>query len=126
MVEITDKGSFKNLETYLQNLGRIDWASFLSKYGEIGVNALSNATPMDTGLTAHSWYYQISSGRGRFTLSWHNHNMDRQGVPVAILVEYGHGTRNGGYVEAREFIMYAIRPIFDAIDKDVAAMLNKV
>lgn len=126
MVEIREKGSFDNIEAYLHNLERIDWASFLSKYGEIGVNALSNATPTDTGLTAHSWYYQISSSPGHFTLSWHNHNLDSQGVPVAILVEYGHGTRNGGYVEAREFIMFAIRPIFDAIDKDVTAMLNKV
>jgi len=125
MVEITEKGSFNNLESYLRNLERIDWASFLSKYGEIGVNALSNATPTDSGVTANSWYYQISSAPGHFTLSWHNHNIDRQGTPVAILIEYGHGTRNGGYVEAREYIMYAIRPIFDAIEKDVAAQLNK-
>lgn len=124
-IKVHQSGSFDNLESYLHHLNDIDWGPFLSKYGELGVAALSNATPTDTGRTAHSWYYQISSSPGFYRLSWHNSNIDRQGDPVVILLEYGHGTRNGGYVQAREFVMSAIRPIFDAVEKDVARMLSK-
>lgn len=122
---VHQSGSFDNLESYLEHMGGYNWGPFLSKYGEMGVAALSNATPTDTGLTAHSWYYEISESPGFSILSWYNSHEDRQGDPIVFLLEYGHGTRTGGYVPPREFIMFAIRPIFDAIEKDINRILAK-
>jgi hypothetical protein len=114
MIEITQKGSFNNTERYLRRLKTSDLYAVLNKYGSMGVNALSNATPSRTGLTASSWYYEIVQRRGYYSIRWHNSNV-QDGLPIAILIQYGHGTRNGGYVQGRDFIMPAIRPIFDQI-----------
>jgi hypothetical protein len=112
MIEITQKGSFDNTERYLSRLKSSDLYSVLSKYGIKGVDALSNATPTDTGKTAFSWYYEIIQRKGYYSIRWHNSNVI-DGRPIAILLQYGHGTGTGGYVQGRDYIMPAIRPIFD-------------
>jgi hypothetical protein len=114
MITFTESGDFKNTERYLEHLQRDDLASVLNKYGSLGVNALANATPVDSGLTSESWYYTIESKRGYYSIRWHNNNIN-EGESIAILIQYGHGTRTGGYVQGRDYIMPAIRPIFDQI-----------
>lgn len=86
----------------------------LSKYGQIGVNALAAATPLDSGQTASSWTYEIIQGSGKYSIVWSNTNVVN-GRPIAVLLQYGHATRNGGWVEGRDFINPALRPIFDKI-----------
>jgi hypothetical protein len=86
----------------------------LAKYGDIGVAALQAATPVDSGVTAQSWYYEIKKERDTYSIIWGNsHVVD--GAPIAVLLQVGHGTRNGGYVQGRDYINPAIRPIFDAM-----------
>ena len=114
MITFTESGDFKNTERYLEHLQRDDLASVLNKYGSLGVNALANATPVDSGMTSESWYYTIESKRGYYSIRWHNNNIN-EGESIAILIQYGHGTRTGGYVQGRDYIMPAIRPIFDQI-----------
>jgi hypothetical protein len=114
MIEITQKGSFDNTERYLRRMKEAEVFTTLSKYGSLGQNALSNATPKDSGETAESWYYTIVQRRGYYSIRWHNRHIE-DGVPIAVILQYGHGTRNGGWVEGRDYIMPAIRPIFDQI-----------
>jgi hypothetical protein len=117
MIEITQKGSFDNTEKYLSHLSKDDLFATLSRYGSFGVAALSNATPVDTGETAESWYYEIKQRRGYYSIVWHNRH-ENEGRPIAILIQYGHGTGTGGYVAGRDYIMPAIRPIFDQMAAD--------
>jgi hypothetical protein len=124
-IEITQKGSFKNTERYLEHLSKDDLYATLSKYGSLGVSALSNATPVRSGLTAESWYYEIVQRRGYYSIRWHNRNVN-EGRPIAILIQYGHGTGTGGYVQGRDYIMPAIRPIFDRIAADAWKEVTKV
>ena len=95
-----------------------DIFSGLDRYGQMGVNALASATPVDTGLTAQSWKYRIVKTRGRYTIEWYNTNV-HNGSNVAILIQYGHGTGTGGFVQGRDYINPATRPIFDQIADDV-------
>jgi hypothetical protein len=88
--------------------------SALSSYGDRGVQALADATPTDTTETAHSWYYEVAKKNGQYMLVFHNRHVE-DNVPIAILIQYGHATRTGGYVQGRDFINPAIRPIFDQI-----------
>lgn len=92
--------------------------SILSRYGQMGVVALAESTPKDSGMTANSWDYEIKSSTGSYTISWSNSNVS-EGIPIAILIQYGHGTGNGGYVEARDFINPAMKPIFDKLADDL-------
>lgn len=125
MISITQKGSFKNTERYLSKLSREQAFSVLSKYGEIGVNALSNATPKDSDKTSESWSYTIVQRKGYYSIRWHNsHIVD--GRPIAVLLQYGHGTRNGGYVQGRDYIMPVIRPIFDQIANEAWGEVTKI
>lgn len=124
-IEITQKGSFDNTERYLKHLSQDDLYATLSKYGTLGVNALSNATPSRTGLTAQSWYYEIVQRKGYYSIRWHNSNV-HEGKPIAILIQYGHGTGTGGYVVGRDYIMPAIRPIFDQIAAEAWKEVTKV
>jgi hypothetical protein len=90
----------------------------LSKFGDVGVAALAAATPTESGVTAAAWYYEIVQRKGYYSIRWRNsHLVD--GRPIAILLQYGHGTRQGGYVEGRDYIMPAIRPVFDQIDAEL-------
>lgn len=117
MIRFKQKGDFSKLTTFLEKTKGIVHLSNLDKYGREGVSALSAATPVDTGLTANSWYYEISHTNGSAVISFHNSNI-QNGVPIAVILQYGHGTRNGGWVEGRDYINPAIQPIFDKIAND--------
>ena len=114
MITFTEKGDFKNTERYLARLSRLDLSRILNKYGTLGVNALSNATPVESGETAGSWYHTVEIKGTYSRIIWHNtHIVD--GVPIAVILQYGHGTGTGGYVQGRDYIMPAIQTIFDQI-----------
>ena len=97
----------------------------LNKYGRQGVAALASATPIDSGETAESWYYEIENNKESATITFYNSNV-QNGVPIAIILQYGHGTRNGGWVEGRDYINPAIQPIFDQIVDDAWREVNKL
>ena len=114
MITFRHKGDFSKLTRFLEKAKETVRLGDLDKYGREGVAALASATPIDTGLTASSWYYEIENKNGRATISFHNSNI-QNGVPIAIILQYGHGTGNGGWVEGRDYINRAIQPIFDKI-----------
>lgn len=114
MIEIRHKGDFVRTTRYLEKAKKGVNIRSLDKFGREGVAALASATPVDTGLTASSWYYEIEHKNGKVTLSFKNSNI-QNGVPIAIILQYGHGTRNGGWVQGRDYINPAIQPIFDKI-----------
>jgi hypothetical protein len=114
MITITQKGNFNSTEKYLAGLSRLQLETILNKYGNLGVVALANATPIRTSRTANSWYFTIVARKGYYSIRWHNTHIE-DGRPIAILLQYGHGTKNGGYVQGRDYIMPAIRPIFEQI-----------
>ena len=114
MITFRQKGDFSKLTRYLEKVKETVKLGDLDKYGREGVAALASATPVDTGLTANSWYYKIENQNGRVSISFLNSNVNK-GVPIAIILQYGHGTRNGGWVQGRDYINPAIQPIFDKI-----------
>lgn len=118
MITLRKQGDFSKLTSHLEKLKKIARISILDEYGKKGVEALSAATPVDTGLTARSWYYKIEQSDGRATLSFFNSNI-QNGVPIAIILQYGHGTGTGGWVEGRDYINPALRPIFDDLANNV-------
>lgn len=118
MISFTHKGDFSKLDSYLNRLKSVVGLSDLDKYGRMGVQALSAATPKDTGNTASSWYYKIKKETGRMSLEFCNSNFN-DGVPIAVILQYGHGTGNGGWIEGRDYINPAIQPIFDGILNDL-------
>lgn len=114
-VQLTSSGSTKGLEKFLKMAGRTDTIeSRLHAVAQAGVNALIAATPKDSGLTSGSWSYKIIRSGDGLSIEFHNSNVN-QGRNIAVLIRYGHGTRNGGYVPARDFITPALLPIFDKI-----------
>jgi hypothetical protein len=118
MIVIKHKGDFKNTELFLKRASKFDVKRVLERYGREGVAALSSATPKDTGLTASSWDYEVIVKDKSYIINWTNSNIVN-GVPIAIILQFGHGTRNGGWVEGRDYINPAIRHIFDQIVNDV-------
>ena len=118
MISIESKGNFDNTERFLKKMSNGDIFRTLTHYGKAGVIALANATPMDSGMTASSWYFETKVDSSSYAIIWNNDNIV-DGVPIAILIQYGHGTGNGGYVQGRDYINPAIRPIFDRIANDV-------
>ena len=117
MIRFRQKGDFRKLSSFLERIKEILKRGELDKYGRQGVEALSRATPVDTGKTASSWYYEIERKDGSLSISFYNSNINK-GVPIAIILQYGHGTRNGGWVQGRDYINPAIRPIFDKIAEE--------
>ena len=117
MVTFRHKGNFSNLTKFLERAKEGVHLGDLDKYGRAGVAALASATPVDSGLTASSWYYEITNKNGIATISFRNSNI-QNGIPIAIILQYGHGTRNGGWVQGRDYINPAIQPIFDQIVND--------
>lgn len=113
-ITIRQKGDFEKLTRYLVNVKKAMRNIDLDKYGRMGVEALSKATPVDTGLTAKSWYYEIEKTKDSVSISFYNSNV-QNGIPIAIILQYGHATGTGGWVEGRDYINPAIRPIFDEI-----------
>ena len=114
MISFRQKGDFSKLTSYLERVKEIANRGILDKYGREGVAALSSATPVDSSLTANSWYYKIENRKGSATITFYNSNI-QNGVSIAIILQYGHGTRNGGWVEGRDYINPAIQPIFDKL-----------
>jgi len=114
MIHMSSKGDFNNLTRFLERAKEIVGKGDLNKYGEAGVSALSAATPRDSGDTANSWSYSIEHTLSSAKITFHNSNIEN-GFPVAIMLQYGHGTGWGGYVEGRDYINPAIQPIFDRI-----------
>lgn len=114
MITFRQKGDFSKSIRFLKRMKEKNFLKDLDKYGREGVAALASATPVDTGLTASSWYYVIETEDGRVKLNFLNSNIQR-GVPIAIILQYGHATRNGGWIEGRDYINPAIQPIFDKI-----------
>ena len=124
MISIRHKGDFSKTTRFLKNAKSRARISNLDAYGKEGVAALASATPVDSGLTANSWYYKIDYKEGTTTLSFHNSNI-QNGVPIAIILQYGHGTRNGGWVRGRDYINPSVRPIFDKIAENAWREVTK-
>lgn len=117
MIKIKHKGDFSKVTRYFERAKKGVNIRSLDKYGQQGVEALASNTPVDTGLTASSWYYEIEKTNDTIRISFCNSNI-QNGVPIAIILQYGHGTRNGGWVEGRDYINPAIQPIFDEMTKN--------
>ncbi len=117
MISFRQKGDFSKLDKYFEKLRETAKIGVLDKYGRAGVAALASATPTETGLTASSWYYEIKRQNGSVSIEFKNSNVNK-GVPIAIILQYGHGTGTGGWVEGRDYINPAIQPIFDQLTAD--------
>ena len=125
MISFRQKGDFSRLTSFLERAKETVYLGDLNKYGRQGVAALASATPIDSGETAESWYYEIENNKESATITFYNSNV-QNGVPIAIILQYGHGTRNGGWVEGRDYINPAIQPIFDQIVDDAWREVNKL
>lgn len=124
MISISQKGDFSKLTGFLERMKNVIKIGDLDKYGREGVAALSAATPKESGLTANSWYYEIERSKDSVSISFHNSNVNK-GVPIAIILQYGHGIRNGGYVEGIDYINPAIQPLFNKIAEDAWEEVTK-
>lgn len=118
MITVRSRGSFRNTDRFFNRMRKMEIMRALAQYGEEGRNALANATPVRSGLTADSWTYDIVRNRSTYTIVWRNTNMAGN-TPVAILLQYGHATGTGGYVQGLDYINPAIRPVFDKIADEV-------
>ena len=125
MITFRHKGDFSKLTRYLEKAKEVVRLGDLDKYGREGVAALASGTPVETGLTANSWYYEIIHSNGSISITFNNSNI-QNGVPIAIILQYGHGTGNGGWVEGRDYINPAIQPIFDKIANDAWREVTKL
>lgn len=113
-IKVYHKGNFNKSTKFLNGIRKLNFISVLNKYGQVGVEALRANTPTDSGKTAASWTYDVVTGDGQVSIQWNNTNVNK-GVNIAVILQYGHGTRNGGYVRGRDYINPAIQPIFDKI-----------
>lgn len=117
MISFRQKGDFSKSMRFLERAKNVIRIGELDKYGRAGVAALASATPIESGETANSWYYEIVRTKGSVSIEFHNSNI-QNGVPIAIILQYGHGTGTGGWVQGRDYINPAIQPIFDNIAND--------
>ena len=124
MISFRQKGDFSKSFRYLNKVKEAVRLGDLDRFGREGVAALASATPVDSGLTASSWFYTITRKNGSVTISFNNSNI-QNGVPIAIILQYGHGTGNGGWVQGRDYINPAIQPIFDRIANDAWREVTK-
>ena len=126
MIGIRLKGDdFSKSKKYLERVKKAVKINDLEKFGQQGVAALKSATPIDSGRTAESWSYKVERKSGSTTITFHNSNIN-QGVPIAIILQYGHGTRNGGWVQGRDYINPAIQPIFDRLAEQAWREVTKL
>lgn len=125
MITIKQSGDYSRLTSYLERIKETFNLGILNKYGREGVKALSSVTPKDTGLTAASWSYKIEKTAKGIAISFHNTNI-QNGVPIAIILQYGHATSGGGYVQGRDYINPVIRPLFDKIANEAWKEVTKV
>ena len=125
MISFRQKGDFSKLTNFLEKAKEAVKLGELDKYGREGVAALASATPIHSGLTADSWYYKITNKNGSASITFYNSNI-QNGCPIAIILQYGHGTKNGGWVEGRDYINPAIQPIFDEIAENAWREVTKL
>lgn len=125
MISIEQKGDFKALTAYLKKVNKNTKIEILDKYGQEGVRLLSKATPGRSGKTANSWYYKIERSKNSVSLNFYNSNVNK-GVPIAIILQYGHGTRNGGWVQGRDYINPAIQPLFNKLAQEAWKEVTEV
>ena len=125
MIKFSHKGDFSKLSRYFERVKEAAKIGVLDKYGQEGVAALASATPVDSGQTANSWYYEIKRQNGSVSIVFNNSHVNK-GVPIAIILQYGHGTGTGGWVQGRDYINPAIRPIFDRIAEDAWKEVTKL
>lgn len=125
MISVKHKGDFSKTLRYLGQVNNAVKNLNLDRFGQAGVAALASATPVESGLTASSWYYEITYGKGTITITFKNSNIN-EGVPIAIILQYGHGTGTGGWVEGRDYINPAIQPIFDEIVENAWREVTRV
>lgn len=118
MIKLQQTVKFDKTKKFLQKINKIIGQGRFDYYGKVGVQALKDATPKDTGVTADSWFYTITKSKEFAALTFHNSNVV-DGVPIAVILQYGHGTRNGGYVQGRDYINPALRPIFDKMSREL-------
>lgn len=123
MISFKESGDFKNLEKLLSFSKRANIEAILNKYGQIGVEALSAATPSRSGKTASSWNYEVTRSKGNLQIDWYNTNTNK-GENIAILIQYGHGTGTGGYVHGIDYVNPAMKPIFDQLSRDLWMEVN--
>lgn len=114
VIVFRQKGDWKKSRRFLKRCSNLNLDELLDRYGQEGVEALAKVTPKDTGKTAASWSYTVTKGKESITITWRNSNIV-DGVPIAVILQYGHGTRNGGYVEGVDYINPAMQPIFERI-----------
>lgn len=124
MITFKEKGNFSKLNTYLEKIKESIKIGNLDKYGRDGVAALSSATPKETGKTASSWYYEIKRENGSVSINFNNTNINK-GVPIAIILQMGHATRNGGWVEGINYINPALKPIFEQLANEAWEEVTK-
>ena len=117
MIKITSEGDFSRTFKFLEKMQKLNIRQILEKHARAGVVALANATPVDSGITASSWTYEISVSGESATINWVNNNVNK-GVNIAVILQYGHGTGTGGYVQGIDYINPAMRPIFDRIAEE--------
>ena len=117
MIKIKHRGSFKHLEKFMKNADKETCLAILERYGRIGCAALASATPKESGETAAAWGYQIEKTSSGYSVVWTNSNV-QDGVNIAIILQYGHGTGTGGYVQGKDYINPALGPVFDGLARD--------
>lgn len=125
MIKFRQKGDYSKFTRYLERIKEVVKLGDLDKYGRAGVAALASATPVESGETAASWRYEINHNQDSVSISFYNDNVNK-GVPIAIILQYGHGTGTGGWVEGRDYINPAIQPIFDKIAEDAWKEVTKL
>lgn len=118
MITLTSKGDFSKLTGYLERAKEAMHLGVLDKYGRLGVRALAEATPKDSGKTASSWSYRVERKDGSACLAFYNSNVNK-GVPIALILQYGHGTGTGGWVQGTDYINPSIKPVFDNLAEEV-------
>lgn len=124
MITFKQTGDFKKTVRFLERMKVLSIDDILRRYGEEGVDALRKATPVDTGKTSRSWYYEITRTKAGVKIEWKNSNIVH-GVPIALIIQYGHVTGNGGYVEGIDYINPAIQPIFEKMSESLWKELSK-
>lgn len=125
MIKFRQKGDYSKFTRYLERIKEVAKLGDLDKYGRAGVAALASATPVESGVTAASWRYEINHNQNSVSISFYNDNINK-GVPIAIILQYGHGTGTGGWVEGKDYINPAIQPIFDKITEDAWKEVTKL
>lgn len=125
MISFRHKGNFNKFNRYMERIKEIIKIGDLDRFGREGVEALSHATPIDSGETSKSWYYKIERKNGNVSILFNNSNIN-EGVQIAIILQYGHGTNHGGWVEGRDYINPAIQPIFDKIAEEAWKEVTKL